>query len=97
MRLYGRPGDDLTKRFPLIVDALARLRASGSGAALERMDRRRRERRRHPFFHACQLGLEGIVSKRKDSPYRSARSANWLKMKSPALRSGEAGRGGLER
>jgi bifunctional non-homologous end joining protein LigD len=24
------------------------------------------------FRHACKLGLEGIVSKRKDSPYRSA-------------------------
>ena len=23
------------------------------------------------FRHACKLGLEGIVSKRKDSPYRS--------------------------
>jgi bifunctional non-homologous end joining protein LigD len=28
MRLYSRPGNDLTKRFPLIVEALARLRAS---------------------------------------------------------------------
>jgi bifunctional non-homologous end joining protein LigD len=26
------------------------------------------------FAHACKLGLEGIVSKRKDSPYRSGRS-----------------------
>jgi hypothetical protein len=24
------------------------------------------------FAHACKLGLEGIVSKRRDSPYRSA-------------------------
>src|SRR5262245_48839510 len=35
------------------------------------------------FRHACKLGLEGIVSKRKDSPYRSGRSADWLKMKNP--------------
>jgi bifunctional non-homologous end joining protein LigD len=28
------------------------------------------------FKHACKLGLEGIVSKRKDSPYRSGRSAD---------------------
>ena len=27
------------------------------------------------FAHACKMGLEGIVSKRKDSPYRSGRSA----------------------
>jgi bifunctional non-homologous end joining protein LigD len=36
------------------------------------------------FRHACKLGLEGIVSKRRDSPYRSGRSPDWLKMKNPA-------------
>ena len=36
------------------------------------------------FRHACKMGLEGIVSKRKDSPYRSGRSPDWLKMKNPA-------------
>ena len=35
------------------------------------------------FRHACKMGLEGIVSKRKDSPYRSGRSPDWLKMKNP--------------
>jgi ATP-dependent DNA ligase len=35
------------------------------------------------FAHACKMGLEGIVSKRKDSPYRSGRSPDWLKMKNP--------------
>jgi bifunctional non-homologous end joining protein LigD len=30
------------------------------------------------------MGLEGIVSKRKDSPYRSGRSPDWLKLKNPA-------------
>jgi bifunctional non-homologous end joining protein LigD len=41
------------------------------------------------FAHACKMGLEGIVSKRKDSAYRSGRSPDWLKMKSadaPAVR-----------
>jgi bifunctional non-homologous end joining protein LigD len=33
------------------------------------------------FRHTCKLGLEGIVSKRKDSTYRSGRSPDWLKMK----------------
>jgi ATP-dependent DNA ligase len=33
------------------------------------------------FAHACKMGLEGTVSKRKDSPYRSGRSPHWLKMK----------------
>jgi len=33
------------------------------------------------FAHACRLGLEGVVSKRRDAPYRGARSADWLKTK----------------
>ena len=33
------------------------------------------------FAHPCKLGLEGIVSKQKDSPYRSSRSPDWLKIK----------------
>jgi bifunctional non-homologous end joining protein LigD len=36
------------------------------------------------FRHACKMGLEGIVSKRRDSPYRSGRSPDWLKSKNPA-------------
>jgi len=36
------------------------------------------------FAHACKMGLEGIVSKRKDSSYRSGRSPDWLKMKNAA-------------
>jgi bifunctional non-homologous end joining protein LigD len=35
------------------------------------------------FAHACKLGCEGIVSKRLGSPYRSGRSAHWLKVKNP--------------
>ena len=36
------------------------------------------------FYHACKLDLEGIVSKRRNSTYRSGRSPDWLKMKNPA-------------
>jgi hypothetical protein len=36
------------------------------------------------FHHACELGLEGIVSKQKDSLYHSGRSPDWLTMKNPA-------------
>jgi bifunctional non-homologous end joining protein LigD len=36
------------------------------------------------FQHACELGYEGIVSKRKGSRYRSGRSPHWLKSKNPA-------------
>jgi hypothetical protein len=39
------------------------------------------------FEHACRLGLEGIVSKRLDSPYRSGPSKVWLKSKNPQVRS----------
>jgi bifunctional non-homologous end joining protein LigD len=49
------------------------------------------------FRHACKLGLEGIVSKRKGSPYRSGRSPDWHKMKNPEAPRGETrGRRGLE-
>lgn len=34
------------------------------------------------FDHASRLGLEGIVSKRKDQPYRAGRGNHWLKTKS---------------
>jgi bifunctional non-homologous end joining protein LigD len=30
---------------------------------------------------ACDMGLEGIVAKRRDCPYRSGRSETWLKVK----------------
>jgi bifunctional non-homologous end joining protein LigD len=33
------------------------------------------------FEHACRMGLEGIVSKRRDAPYRGRRGAEWLKIK----------------
>ncbi len=33
------------------------------------------------FDEVCQLGLEGIMSKRRGSPYRSGRSTDWLKIK----------------
>lgn len=39
----------------------------GSGAAM--------------LAEACRLGLEGIVSKRLDKPYRSGRSGDWRKIK----------------
>ena len=147
VKLYSRPGNDLTDRFPLIVEALARLRSRSciidgeavacddSGIAQFNRIRYRSydstvflyafdlielngdDLRRDPlqvrkatlastlakagpgirfnehmecddgeivFRHACKMGLEGIVSKRKDSPYRSGRSPDWLKMKNPA-------------
>ena len=36
------------------------------------------------FQQACKMGLEGIVSKRLGSLYRSGRTPDWLKFKNPA-------------
>jgi bifunctional non-homologous end joining protein LigD len=35
------------------------------------------------FRHACALGLERIVAKRRDRPYQSGRSPDWVKVKNP--------------
>jgi bifunctional non-homologous end joining protein LigD len=145
VRLYSRPGNDITRRFPQIVEALTDLRSrsciidgeavacdDNGLASFERIRYRQHDgdvflyafdlielngddMRRDPlqvrkatlasivakarpgirfnehiegdgptvFAHACKMGLEGIVSKRKDSAYRSGRSPDWLKMKNP--------------
>ena len=146
IRLYSRPGNDLTDRFPLIVETLAKLRsrscivdgeavACGEDgiASFDRIRYRHHDAsvflyafdlieldgddlRREPlvvrkatlasllaraasglrlnehldeqdgplvFQHACRLGLEGIVSKRRNSAYRSGRSPDWIKSKNP--------------
>ena len=33
------------------------------------------------FRAACNMGLEGLVSKRVDRPYRGGRSPDWVKVK----------------
>jgi bifunctional non-homologous end joining protein LigD len=145
VKLYSRPGNDLTFRFPLIVEAMAKLRSrscivdgeavacgadglssfdrlryrqhdetvfmwafdlielDGDDLRLNPLDRRKaalakilaraapglrlnehiEEEGPLVFHHACKLGLEGIVSKRKDSRYRSGRSPHWIKSKNP--------------
>jgi bifunctional non-homologous end joining protein LigD len=147
VRLYSRPGNDLTNRFPLIVEAMARLPSctidgeavacddsgvasfnlllhrkrddhvflyafdlielDGEDLRREPLEQRKVDLRRllsdaehgllfnewidggdfdaaTVFEHgAVPLGLEGIVSKRKDSRYVSGRSPYWLKMKNP--------------
>ena len=35
------------------------------------------------FEHACRLGAEGIVAKRRDRAYRLGRCADWVKLKNP--------------
>src|SRR3984893_3636011 len=134
--VYSRPGNELTHRFPLLVEALARLRSrsciidgeavacgedgialferiryrpndgsvfiwafdiielNGDDLRRERLEARKaalekllaragdgvrfNEHIEHDgpvvFEHACRMGLEGIVSKRKGSWYHSGRS-----------------------
>jgi bifunctional non-homologous end joining protein LigD len=35
------------------------------------------------FRHACAMGLEGIVSKRVTSRYKSGSCLSWVKVKNP--------------
>src|SRR5215208_2993883 len=146
VRLYTRRGFDWSKRFPLIVEAAARLRVHSAmidGEAIVcgpdgRSDFDKlhggeydeqvvlfafdllavdgEDLRREPlqvrkatlasvlakagvglrfnehieadgptvFARACRMGLEGIVSKRRDLPYRSGRAKCWVKVKNPA-------------
>lgn len=38
------------------------------------------------YRHACVMGLEGIICKRKDSPYRSGISPAWQKARCPSYK-----------
>jgi hypothetical protein len=37
------------------------------------------------FRQACNFGLEGLVSKRRDRPYRAGRSHDWIKVKNRVI------------
>ena len=61
----------------------------GEHPAQEPAGVRLNEHMEHPeaavvFQHACKMGLEGLVSKRLGSRYRSGRCPDWLKFKNPA-------------
>jgi len=46
------------------------------------------------FRQACLMGLEGIVSKHRDSSYKAGQSRHWIKVKnpkSPAMTRGKDG------
>ena len=77
-------GRDLTAE-PLLVRnaALAALLAKNRNPTL-RLSEHLEERGPVVFAHACRMGLEGIVSKRTDAPYRSGRSRDWIKSKCTA-------------
>ncbi len=74
-------GSDLRKN-PLEArkKVLADLMASADAARLQYSDHQIGS---GPTFfkECCKLGLEGIISKRRDRPYRSGRGHDWLKTK----------------
>jgi hypothetical protein len=43
------------------------------------------------FRHACKLGLEGLVSKHRDSTYRGGRFDGWIKVKKRSIRRSAGG------
>ncbi len=75
-------GRDLTKE-PLIArkDALRRLLKGHSKRGPIRYAGHFDEDGRKIFKHACEMNLEGIVSKLRSAPYRSGRSENFVKAK----------------
>ena len=79
--LLSLDGDDLRQR-PLEErrEALSRLVAGGDDIQFSESVA---DDGAVVFAHACQLGLEGIVSKRAGSRYRSGASRNWLKCLNP--------------
>src|SRR5262249_33009538 len=48
------------------------------------------------FRAACDTGLEGLVSKRRDRPYQAGRSKHWVKIKNRKASGDEPGDGGVQ-
>jgi bifunctional non-homologous end joining protein LigD len=77
LRLEGRDVRDLPLR-----ERKALLRGSLKFGGRVRYSTHRNEHGSKLFRDACRQGLEGLMAKRADSPYRSAaRSRDWLKLK----------------
>jgi bifunctional non-homologous end joining protein LigD len=73
-------GEDL-RPLPL-RERKARLRgALDFGGAVRFNPHRRGEHGEELYREACRKGLEGVIAKRADSPYRGGRSRDWLKLK----------------
>ena len=72
-------GEDL-RGLPL-RERKSRLRSALSFHGPVRFTPHRNERGEELFGEACEKGLEGVIAKRADSPYRSSRSRDWLKLK----------------
>jgi bifunctional non-homologous end joining protein LigD len=76
LRLDGRDVRDLPLR-----KRKALLRKALSFGGPIRLNPHRNEHGEEMFREACAKGLEGVVAKRADSPYRSTRSSDWRKLK----------------
>lgn len=73
-------GEDLAHR-PLLERKEALRRLVGDGRGLVRYAPHVVGGGAGVFREACRLGLEGIVSKRADQPYRPGRNGGWVKVK----------------
>jgi bifunctional non-homologous end joining protein LigD len=76
LRLDGEDVRDLPLR-----QRKARLREALRFQGPVRLTPHRNERGEEMFAEACRKGLEGIIAKRADSPYRATRSSDWRKLK----------------
>src|SRR5271165_578827 len=76
-------GYDLTAA-PLVARKAALERIVGDGSGPIRTSGHFDESGELVLKHACRLGLEGVVSKLRDSPYRGGRGKSWIKSKCSA-------------
>ena len=77
--LLRHEGEDL-RDLP-VRERKARLRRALRFEGRLRFTPHRNEHGEEMFAEACRKGLEGIIAKRADSPYRASRSRDWLKLK----------------
>ncbi|RTM07242.1 MAG: DNA ligase D, partial [Hyphomicrobiales bacterium] len=75
-------GEDL-RREPLVErkQALAELLGEQPENSALRFSDHFHEPGKVMLQHVCRMGLEGVVSKRADAPYRSGRGLSWIKSK----------------
>ena len=73
-------GEDL-RPLPLRERKARLRRALEFGGAIRLNPHRNGEHGEELYREACRKGLEGVIAKRADSPYRGTRSRDWLKLK----------------
>jgi DNA ligase D-like protein (predicted ligase) len=73
-------GEDL-RGLPLRERKARLRRALEFGGAVRLNPHRNGEHGEALYREACRKGLEGVIAKRADSPYRGSRSRDWLKLK----------------